>query len=69
MFKQPRVPEYRASAGTGKYLKDLTIFLKDFCLLDFLQVISLQIIEPHSRQRMCLDQSSRVNLEIIAFPG
>lgn len=32
MFKQPRVPEYRESAGTGKYLKDLTIFLKDFCL-------------------------------------
>ena len=31
-FKQPRVPEYRESSGTGKYLKELTIFLKDFCL-------------------------------------
>ena len=32
MFKQPRVPEYRESIGAGKYLKELTIFLKDFCL-------------------------------------
>ena len=32
MFKQPRVPEYRESIGAAKYLKELTIFLKDFCL-------------------------------------
>lgn len=32
MFKQPRVPEYRESIGVAKYLKELTIFLKDFCL-------------------------------------
>lgn len=31
MFKQPRVPEYRESEGVGKYLKALTLFLKDFC--------------------------------------
>ena len=30
-FKQPRVPEYRESEGTGKYLRSLVLFLKDFC--------------------------------------
>ena len=32
MFKQPRVPEYRESIDTGRYLRELTLFLKDFCL-------------------------------------
>ena len=31
-FKQPRVPEYRESEGTGKHLRSLTLFLKDFCM-------------------------------------
>ena len=31
-FKQPRVPEYRESEGTGKYLRSLVLFLKDFCM-------------------------------------
>ena len=31
-FKQPRVPEYRDGMGMNRYLKDLTLFLKDFCL-------------------------------------
>lgn len=30
-FKQPRVPEYRESEGTGKYIRSLVLFLKDFC--------------------------------------
>ena len=30
-FKQPRVPEYRESDGTGKYIRSLVLFLKDFC--------------------------------------
>ena len=30
-FKQPRVPEYRESEGTGRYLHTLVLFLKDFC--------------------------------------
>ena len=31
MFKQPRVPEYRAGEEISKYIKTLTLFLKDFC--------------------------------------
>ena len=31
-FKQPRVPEYRESDGTGKYIRSLVLFLKDFCM-------------------------------------
>ena len=31
-FKQPRVPEYRESEGTGKYIRSLVLFLKDFCM-------------------------------------
>ena len=31
-FKQPRVPEYRESEGTGRYLHTLVLFLKDFCM-------------------------------------
>ena len=31
-FKQPRVPEYRESEETGKYLRGLVLFLKDFCM-------------------------------------
>ena len=31
-FKQPRVPEYRESEGTGKYLRSLVLFLTDFCM-------------------------------------
>lgn len=31
MFKQPRVPEFRESEGVNKYLKALSLFLKDFC--------------------------------------
>ena len=30
-FKQPRVPEYRENEGTGKYIRSLVLFLKDFC--------------------------------------
>lgn len=30
-FKQPRIPEYREREGAGKYLKELALFLKDFC--------------------------------------
>lgn len=32
MFKQPRVPEYRERDEPGRYLRELTLFLKDFCL-------------------------------------
>ena len=31
-FKQPRVPEYRESEGTGKYIRSLVLFLTDFCM-------------------------------------
>ena len=31
-FKQPRVPEYWESEGTGKYIRSLVLFLKDFCM-------------------------------------
>lgn len=31
-FKQPRVPEYRESEGTARYLHALVLFLKDFCM-------------------------------------
>lgn len=31
-FKQPRVPEYRESEGTGRYLHTLVLFLKEFCM-------------------------------------
>ena len=31
-FKQPRVPAYRESEGTGRYLHTLVLFLKDFCM-------------------------------------
>ena len=31
-FKQPRVPEYRENEGTGKYIRSLVLFLKDFCM-------------------------------------
>ena len=30
-FKQPRVPEYIEKEGAGKYLRELALFLKDFC--------------------------------------
>ena len=29
-YKQPRVPEYREADGTGRYLRTLNLFLKDF---------------------------------------
>lgn len=32
MFKQPRVPEYRESDGTSRYIHSLVLFLKDFCM-------------------------------------
>lgn len=32
MLKQPRVPEYRESDGTGQYIRSLILFLKDFCM-------------------------------------
>lgn len=32
MLKQPRVPEYRESDGTGRYIRSLILFLKDFCM-------------------------------------
>lgn len=31
-FKQPRVPEYRESDGTVRYIRSLVLFLKDFCM-------------------------------------
>ena len=31
-FKQPRVPEYREAEGVGAYMRNLTLFLKDFCM-------------------------------------
>ena len=31
-MKQPRVPEYREADGTAKYLRTLSLFLKDFSL-------------------------------------
>jgi len=31
VFKQPRVPEYRENDGASRYLRALTLFLKDFC--------------------------------------
>lgn len=30
-FKQPRVPEYKEHEGAGKYIRELALFLKDFC--------------------------------------
>lgn len=30
-FKQPRVPVYREGEGTARFLRTLTLFLKDFC--------------------------------------
>ena len=32
MFKQPRVPEYREGDGTGRYIRSLILFRKDFCM-------------------------------------
>lgn len=31
-FKQPKVPEYRESGGTDRYIRSLILFLKDFCM-------------------------------------
>lgn len=31
-LKQPRVPEYREQDGTGRNLRNLVLFLKDFCM-------------------------------------
>ena len=31
-FKQPKVPEYRESDGTDRYIRSLILFLKDFCI-------------------------------------
>ena len=31
-LKQPRVPEYREQDGTGRNLRSLILFLKDFCM-------------------------------------
>ncbi|MGN0775384.1 MAG: phage baseplate protein [Candidatus Ventricola sp.] len=31
-LKQPRVPEYRESDGTSRYIHSLVLFLKDFCM-------------------------------------
>ena len=42
MFKQPRIPEYRESEGTGKYLRSLVLFLKDFCMDCWVSVRELQ---------------------------
>ena len=41
-FKQPRVPEFRDSMGVPRYLKDLTLFLKDFCLNSWKATTNLQ---------------------------
>ena len=30
-FKQPRVPIYRDGEGAARFLRTLTLFLKDFC--------------------------------------
>lgn len=31
-YGQPRVPEYREEDGTGRYMRALALFLKDFSL-------------------------------------
>ena len=41
-YKQPRVPEYRESDGTGRYLRTLSLFLKDFTLETWTNVQSLK---------------------------
>lgn len=41
-FKQPRIPEYRESEGTSKYLKSLVLFLKDFCMESWKATMTMQ---------------------------
>lgn len=41
-FKQPRIPEYRESEGTSKYLKSLVLFLKDFCMESWKAIMNIQ---------------------------
>ena len=31
-FKQPHVPEYREQDGAGRCLRNIILFLKDFCM-------------------------------------
>lgn len=31
-FKQPRVPQMKNSANLAGFIRELTLFLKDFCL-------------------------------------
>ena len=41
-FKQPRVPEYREAEGVGYYMRNLTLFLKDFCMDSWKATMNLQ---------------------------
>lgn len=41
-FKQPRVPEYREGEGTGNHLRNLTLFLKDFCMESWKTAMQVQ---------------------------
>ena len=41
-FKQPRVPEYRQAEGVGQYMRNLTLFLKDFCMDSWKATMNLQ---------------------------
>lgn len=41
-FKQPRVPEYREAEGVGHYMRNLTLFLKDFCMDSWKATMNLQ---------------------------
>lgn len=41
-FKQPRVPEYREAEGVGHYMRNLTLFLKDFCMDSWKTVKNLE---------------------------
>ena len=40
-LKQPRVPEYREQDGTGRNLRALILFLKDFCMGVWTEIIRL----------------------------
>lgn len=36
-YKQPRVPQMREGAQLAEYIRELTLFLKDFCLESWMQ--------------------------------
>lgn len=41
-LKQPRVPEYREGEGMGRYMRTLILFLKDFTIDVWTEVIALE---------------------------